>query len=420
MNKQRIYFVIDMKCFFASVECALLGVNPFETNLVVADETRGKGAICLAISPKMKSLGVKNRCRLYEIPENIKYIIAKPKMKTYIEYSADIYSIYLDYFSKDDIHVYSIDESFIDVTDYLKLYKKTPVEMAKMLINEIAERTHIPSTCGIGTNMYLAKIALDITAKKSPEHIGFLDEEKYKKELWRHKPITDFWQISYGTSRRLARMGIFDMESIATCPEELLYKAFGINAELLIDHAKGKESCTIADVKNYKSSSKSVSFSQILFEDYTFEKARLVVKEMVLNGCEELAKRKLSSNRIFLSIGYSSDEIDPTGGSKKMTVTTNLFSLIVPVFLDLFDQTTVPDRLIRKISIGFSSVCDSACEGYDLFTDYEKVEKEKKSTSAVLDIKDKFGKNAIVRAMDLEEGATAIVRNKLIGGHNGE
>lgn len=420
MKKERIYFCIDMKCFFASVECALLGVNPFETNLVVADESRGKGAICLAISPKMKSLGVKNRCRLFEIPECIQYTIAKPKMKKYIEYAADIYSIYLDYISKDDIHVYSIDESFIDVTDYLKLYKKTPVEMAKMLINEIARKTRIPATCGIGTNMYLAKIALDITAKKTPDHIGYLDEEKYKSELWKHKPLTDFWQISVGVSRRLARMGIFDMKSIATCPEELLYKAFGINAELLIDHSKGKESCTIADIKEYKSNTKSVSFSQILFEDYPYDKARLVVKEMVLNGCEELAKRRISTSKVFLSVGYSSDEFEPTGGSEKLNVTTNLFSMILPAFLDIFDKTTLPDRLIRKLSIGFSSVCASDCEGYDLFTDYDSVEKEKKSTAAVLNIKDKFGKNAIVRAMDLEDGATAMARNKLIGGHNGE
>lgn len=418
MAKERIYLCIDMKCFFASVECALRGLNPFETNLVVADESRGKGAICLAISPKMKSLGVRNRCRLYEIPENIEYIIAKPQMQKYIEFAADIYSCYLDYISKDDIHVYSIDESFLDVTDYLKLYNKTPVEMAKLLINEIAVRTHIPATCGIGTNLYLAKIALDITAKKSPEHIGYLDEDKYKAELWEHKPLNDFWQISSGTVKRLAKMGIFTMKAVAECPEELLYKVFGINAELLIDHAKGKESCTIADIKAYKSKSKSVSFSQILFEDYPFDKARLVIKEMVLNGCEELSRRHLSANTVFMSVGYSKDCYEPTGGSQKLSVTTNLFSKILPTFLEIYDQTTLPTIPIRRLAIGFTSLCDSDCEGYDLFTDFDAVEKEKRSTMATLDIKDKFGKNAIVRAMDLDEGATAMIRNKLIGGHN--
>lgn len=420
MTKKRTYLCIDMKCFFASVECALRGLNPFETNLVVADESRGNGAICLAISPKMKSLGVRNRCRLFEIPENIEYIIAKPQMKKYIEYAADIYSCYLDYISKDDIHVYSIDESFLDVTDYLKLYNKTPVEMAKLLINEIAVRTHIPATCGIGTNLYLAKIALDITAKKSPEHIGYLDEEKYKNELWNHTPLSDFWQISAGTVKRLAKMGIFTMKAISECPEELLYKVFGINAELLIDHSKGKESCTIADIKAYKSKSKSVSFSQILFEDYPFEKARLVIKEMVLNGCEELARRHLSANGVFMSVGYSKDCYEPTGGSQKLNVTTNLFSKILPMFLEIYDQTTVQNLPIRRLAIGFTSLCDSDCEGYDLFTDFNAVEKERLSTSATLDIKDKFGKNAIVRAMDLEDGATAMIRNKLIGGHNKE
>ncbi len=420
MEKQRTYLCIDMKCFFASCECAMRGLNPFETNLVVADESRGKGAICLAISPKMKALGVKNRCRLYEIPQNIEYIIAKPRMQKYIEYAADIYSCYLDYISKDDIHVYSIDESFLDVTDYLKLYHKTPVEMAKMLINEIAKRTHIPATCGIGTNLYLAKIALDITAKKAKDHIGYLDEELYKKDLWTHQPITDFWQISYGTQRRLARMGILDMKGVAECPEELLYKAFGINAELLIDHAKGKESCTIADIKKYKSKSKSLSFSQILFEDYTFDKARIVLKEMVLNGTEELARAHFSANSIYLSVGYSKDCHETTGGSMRLNATTNLYSHIIDFFLELFDNTTDKNSLIRRLAIGFGSLCDSDCEGYDLFTDFDMVDKEKKSVSAVLDIKDKFGKNAIVRAMDLEEGATAMIRNKLIGGHNGE
>lgn len=419
MKKERTYLCIDMKSFFASVECALRNVNPFETNLVVADEARGQGAICLAISPRMKSLGIRNRCRLFEIPKGIDYIIAKPRMKKYIEFAGDIYSLYLDYFSKDDIHVYSIDECFLDVTDYLNMYNKTPHQMAKFLINEIANRTHIPATVGIGTNLFLAKIALDITAKKAPDHIGFLDEEKFKKELWTHRPITDFWQIASGTANRLSRMGIFDMKGVATCEETLLYKAFGINAELLIDHANGRESCTMADIKSYKSKSKSISTSQILFEDYPFNKARLVVKEMTLNGCEEMMRRHVSCNRVHLFVGYSKDAHEATGGSAKLTVTTNLYSHIVEAMLSIFDQTTDRNALIRRLSIAFSSLCDSDCEGYDLFTDFEMIDKEKKSEQTVLDIKDKFGKNSIVRAMDLDEGATQTDRNKLIGGHNG-
>lgn len=418
-KKQRYYLCIDMKSFFASVECALLGVNPFETNLVVADESRGNGAICLAISPKMKSLGVRNRCRLFEIPKGLDYIIAKPRMKKYIEFAGDIYSLYLDYFSKDDIHVYSIDESFLDVTDYLKMYGKTPYELAKFLINQIAFRTHIPATAGIGTNLFLAKIALDITAKKSSEHIGYLTEEKFKKELWTHKPITDFWQIASGTANRLFHMGIMDMKGVANCQEKLLYKTFGINAELLIDHANGRECCTIADIKSYKSKSKSISFSQILFEDYSYDKARIVVKEMTLNGCEEMMRRHVSCNRISLYVGYSKDIHEATGGSVKLSVTTNLYSHIIGDMLDLFDKTTDKSSLIRRMGVTFCSLCDSSCEGYDLFSNFELIEKEKKSEQAVLNIKDKFGKNSIVRAMDLDDGATQIERNKLIGGHNG-
>ena len=296
MEKQRIYFCVDMKSFFASVECAERGLNPFETNLVVADETRGSGTICLAISPAMKALGVKNRCRLFEIPKNIKYITAMPHMKKYIEYNGDIYDIYLDYIDPRDIHVYSIDESFLDVTDYLRMYHKSPRQFAKFLIEQIAERTHIPATVGIGTNLYLAKIALDIAAKKRLDHIGWLNEELYQETLWKHRPLTDFWQIGKGIERRLAKYGIIDMEGIAKAPETLLYKEFGINAELMIDHAWGRESCTIADIKAYDSKAKSISTSQILFEDYSFEKAQIVVKEMVLDVCHKMMRQKVVTN----------------------------------------------------------------------------------------------------------------------------
>lgn len=280
MPEQRTYMVIDMKCFYASVECAERQLNPFETCLVVADETRGPNALCLAISPRMKALGIKNRCRLSDIPKNVKYIIAPPRMQLYIDYAADIYAIYLNYFAPDDIHVYSIDESFLDVTHYLGTYHMTPKQLAKQLMNEIADKLRIPSTAGIGTNLYLAKIALDITAKKAKDHMGYLDEDLYRKTLWDHEPLTDFWQVSTGTVNRLAQFGISTMRGITQAPEQLMYKTFGKNAELLIDHAWGRESCEMKDIKNYRAKTHSVSFSQILPRDYSYEEARIVMQEI--------------------------------------------------------------------------------------------------------------------------------------------
>ena len=418
MAENRIYFCVDMKSFFASVECAERGLNPFETNLVVADETRGSGTICLAISPAMKALGVKNRCRLYEIPKDIKYITAMPSMKKYIQYNGDIYDIYLDYMSPQDIHVYSIDESFLDVTDYLKMYKKTPRQFAKLLINEIAERTHIPATVGMGSNLYLAKIALDITAKKKADHIGWLNEDLYQETLWKHRPLTDFWQIGKGIERRLAKYGIHDMEGITKTDERLLYKEFGINAELLIDHAWGRESCTIADIKAHKTKGKSIFGSQILFEDYSFEKAEIVVKEMVLDACHKMMRQKVVTNSLTLYIGYSKDAIPPTGGTAKLLSTTNVFSEVLGGVLDVFNNTTDRTTPIRRIGLTCNNVVGEGCEGYSLFTNFAAVEKEKKLEKTVLALKDRFGKNSMLRAIDLEEGATAIERNKLIGGHN--
>lgn len=419
MEKQRTYLCIDMKSFYASVECAERNVSPFETNLVVADESRGNGAITLAISPKLKSLGVKNRCRLFEIPKDIDYIIAKPRMSLYIKYCADIFEIYLDYFSQDDIHQYSIDEAFIDVTDYLSIYKLTAKQLAKKLINEIAIRTHIPATCGIGTNLFLAKIALDITAKHCKDHIGELTEETFKETLWEHRPITDFWNIAKGTANRLARFGIYDLKGVANAPEEILYRHFGKNAKILIDHANGKESCTIADIKKYKSKSKSISNSQILFSDYEYDKAKIVIQEMALNGCQRLIREHLIASHVGIFVGYSKDIIPASGGTKKLLNSTNLYSFIREYVDDIFEETTAKDVPIRRLGISFSGLADESAEGYDLFTDFEAIEKERRLEQAVLDIKDRFGKNAMLRAFDLQEGATQVERNKLIGGHNG-
>lgn len=420
MQKERIYYCIDMKCFFASVECAERRLDPFTTPLVVADEARGGGAICLAVSPFMKRLGVKNRCRLFEIPKSIEYLVAKPRMQKYIDYAADIYEIYLRYISPNDIHVYSIDEAFIDATDYLKCYQKEPKAFARFLLSEIAREKKIPATVGVGTNLYLAKVALDITAKQSSDHVAMLDEESYRKTLWHHQPLTDFWQIAGGTVKKLSRYAIFDMRGIAKAPEETLYRLFGVNAELLIDHAWGRESCTIADIKAYKSKSHSLSSSQILFSDYTFDKAVVVVAEMVRNSCQELMRRRVITSKVSLYVGYSKDVLPAAKGSVRMTSTTQVYSVILPYVMALFEKITDKKTPIRRIGLTFCDLVSDGWEGYDLFTDIEAVEREKTLEHTVLGIKDKFGKNSMLRLSNLQEGATARERNKLIGGHNGE
>ncbi len=416
-TKQRTYFCIDMKTFYASVECAERGLNPFETYLAVVDENRGKNALCLAITPKMKAKGIKNRCRMSEIPRDIDFIRALPRMQLYIDYAADIYGIFLDYFDPRDIHVYSIDESFIDVTDYLKMYKLSPRQLAKKLMNEIANKKQIPSTVGIGTNLYLAKIALDITAKHSTSHIGFLTEDIYRETLWKHRPITDFWQVAEGTARRLAKYAIYDMGGVANAPQELLYKEFGINAELLIDHAWGREPCLIEDIKNYKGKSKSVSFSQVLPRDYTYEEARIVFSEMVLNGCQEMMRRHVITKKVGLFVGYTFGGQEPTGGTIRMTITTNLNSCIQPYAMDLFDRTTDKHTPIRRLGLTFADVCDEGCEGYDLFTDFDAVKRERERERAVLGIMDKYGKNAVLRGTNHLDCGTQKERNTFIGGH---
>ena len=415
---QKYYLCIDLKTFYASVECVERGLDPFNTNLVVADESRGKGTICLAVSPKMKMLGVKNRCRIFEIPPTIKYMIAMPRMKKYIEYSSNIYAIYLKYFSKEDIHVYSIDEAFMDVTNYLKMYKMDPIELAKVIINDIYKTYGITATAGIGTNMYLAKIALDITAKHSVTNIGYLDEEKYKKELWHHKPLSDFWQIGKGIERRLNKMRIFTMYDVAHTDQKRLYKEFGINAEYLIDHSWGKESCTITDIKKYKPKTNSMTNSQVLFEDYSFEKARLVLKEMVELGSLRLIENNLVTNTVGLYIGYSKDIVKATGGTKKIINYTNIYTELLKTFLDIYDKTTNRNVAIRRIGVNFANIIETENVQLSLFTDQEKIDKERELELVISSIKNKMGKNKILRGMNLEEGATTLVRNKLIGGHN--
>ena len=417
MAEGKTYFCIDMKSFYASVECAERGLDPFETCLAVVDASRGKNAICLAISPKMKALGIKNRCRISDIPPNVKYIAAMPRMALYIDYAADIYGVYLKYVAQQDIHVYSIDESFLDVTRYLELCRTDAVSFAKFLMQEIERVCHIPSTAGVGTNLYLAKIALDITAKHEPDHIGVLTEETYCETLWDHRPITDFWMISGGTAKRLERYGVYDMHGITQLPEKLLYSIFGINAELLIDHAWGREPCMMADIKRYQSKSKSVSFSQILPKNYTFEQARTVIKEMALNGAAELMKRRVIAARVSIFVGYSLDEIETTKGSTGLGVTTALASFILEATLRLYDKTTNRFYSIRRLGIGFEDVHDEICEGYSLFVDEKAVDRERTRQQTVLAIRRKYGKNAVLNGINYLEDGTQWERNGFIGGH---
>lgn len=415
---KNVYLCIDLKTFYASVECVERGLDPFSTNLVVADESRGKGTICLAISPKMKSLGIKNRCRIYEIPNNIKYIIAKPRMQKYIEYSSNIYATYLKYIAKEDIHVYSIDEAFLDVTQYLKMYKMNALQLSKKIMEDIYKNYGITATAGIGTNLYLAKVALDIMSKHTASNIGWLDEERYQKELWHHSPLTDFWQIGRGIEARLSKLRLFDMYDIAHTDEKILYKTFGVNAELLIDHSWGKESCTIADIKNYKPKTNSISSSQVLFEDYNYEKAKLVLKEMVELKGLELVKNNLTTDCINLYIGYSKNAIDSTGGMCKLSRRTNTYSELIDAFIALYEKTTDKHTPIRRVGISFLRVEERSGEQISLFVNQEKLIKQRKIENTVSMIKSEMGLSSVLRGINLEEGATTIMRNKLIGGHN--
>lgn len=416
--KNKIYLCIDLKSFYASVECVERELNPFEINLVVADPTRGGGAITLAATPAIKKLGVSSRGRIYEIPKDIEYIIATPRMTLYMQYSAKIYSIFLKFISADDIHVYSIDESFLDVTSYLSLYNMTAKQLAQAILDEIIKETGITATVGIGTNLFLAKVALDITAKHNADNMGYLDEDLFKQTLWLHEPITDFWMIGNGTANRLAAIGIHNMKGIAKCPEKTLYKIFGVNAEYLIDHSKGIEPVQISDIKQYKPKANSISNSQILFEDYNYKDAYLVMKEMVEANVLSLTEKHLVTYHISLYIGYSKNIIKPSRAGHKITVTTNSYKLLLEEFKLLYKKVVNPNYPIRQIAISFGNVVDEIYEQYNLFTDLEDIEKEKRVQETLVNIRAKYGKNAVLKGMNFQEKATARKRNGLVGGHN--
>ena len=416
--KQYTYLCIDLKSFYASVECVERGLDPMTTNLVVADPERTDKTICLAITPAMKALGVKNRCRIFEIPQGISYITAPPRMQKYIDYSAEIYYIYLKYISKDDIHVYSIDEAFMDVTDYLPLYGLTARQLGQKIMQDVYDKLGIRATCGIGSNLYLCKVALDITAKHSPDFIGELDEEKYRKTLWNHRPLTDFWRVGAGTVSRLASVGLLTMGDIAHANEDLLYHLFGVDAELLIDHAWGKEPVTMKDIKEYKAQSNGISSGQVLMRDYTFEEGRVVVKEMMDLLCLDLVQKGLVTNSVTLHVGYSNRlNIKSAHGTISLDMETNADIILVPEVEKLYDRIVNPLYPVRRFNLSCNRVVPESYRQYNLFVDAQELDRNRKIQNAVLQIKNRYGKNAVLKGMNLQEAATTRERNRQIGGH---
>ena len=505
-QKERTYIAIDLKSFYASVECIERKLDPMTTNLVVADASRTEKTICLAVSPSLKSYGISGRARLFEVVQRVKevnaerlrnapgrqfngsscsypelqdnpalsvdYIAAPPRMAYYMQYSTRIYQIYLRFIAPEDIHVYSIDEVFLDVTDYLHTYNLTAHELAMKIIREVLKETGITATAGIGTNLYLSKIAMDIVAKHMPAdedgvRIAELDEMKYRQLLWTHQPLTDFWRVGQGYARKLEENGLFTMGDVARCSlgkatdfynEDLLYRLFGINAELLIDHAWGWEPCTIADIKAYKPESNSISSGQVLQCPYNFDKGKLIVREMTDLLVLDLVDKGLVTEQMVLTVGYdieclTNPEIrrkyhgpvtrDHYGrqvpkaahGSINLEAPTSSTRRITEAVMELYDRIVDRNLLVRRMYVVANRVMDESSvktgaepEQLELFTDYEALEKEREAEEtalkreknmqkAVLEIKKKYGKNAILKGMNLEEGAMTIERNRQIGGH---
>lgn len=497
-KEQHIYAAIDLKSFYASVECQERGLNPITTNLVVADSSRTEKTICLAVSPSLKAYGIPGRARLFEVVQKVKevnidrkrkapnqtftgssyddialkknpdlelsYIVAPPRMSHYMKCSTNIYNVYLKWFSPEDIYVYSIDEVFIDITHYLKAYNMKARELITKVIQDVYETTGITATAGIGTNLYLCKVAMDIVAKhvepnRNGVRIAGLDEMTYRKLLWDHRPITDFWRVGKGYAKKLEEHRIYTMGDIARVSiqnEELLYKLFGINAELLIDHAWGWEPVTIKQIKAYKPTTNSISSGQVLHCPYNYEQTKLIVKEMTELLTLDLVEKNLVTNQIVLTVGYDIENlIDPyISNSYKGEITIDRYGreipkhahgtinldhktastkIIMEATMKLYERIMNKQLLVRRINITANNVVDEETakkekpfEQIDLFTNYqEKVEKtqeektEKELQKAMIDIKKRYGKNAILKGMNLQEGGTTIERNGQIGGHKG-
>ncbi len=454
-KQQRTYIAIDLKSFYASVECIERGLNPLTTNLVVADPSRTEKTICLAVSPSLKAYGIPGRARLFEVQQKLReikqrtgkeveYIIAPPQMARYIEVSADIYATYLKYISPEDIHVYSIDECFLDVTNYLNLYQLSAKELAVKMIHDVFMKTGITAAAGIGTNLYLSKIAMDIVAKHveadaNGVRIAELDEYTYRRLLWDHKPITDFWRIGGGTAKRLENSGLNTMGEIARISlynEELLYRMLGIDAELLIDHAWGYEPCSMDDIKSYKPSTNSISSGQVLQYPYDFHKARIIVQEMTDLLVLELVEKGLVTDSLTLTIGYDRSNVDEgkfdgevtidrygrsipksAHGTANLGTTSSSTKKILTAIMELYDRIVSKELLVRRVTVSANNLVEERYEQYDLFSDPAELAKERKIQEAMLSIKKKFGKNAILKGINLEDGATTMERNNQIGGH---
>ena len=442
--EERTYICIDLKTFYASVECVERGLNPFTTNLVVADPERSRTTICLAVTPALKALGVKNRCRLFEIPEGIEYLTARPRMRLYMQRSVEIYALYLRYISPEDIHVYSIDECFIDATPYLELYGTDGCGLARFLMRKVKEKTGITATAGVGTNLFLAKVALDITAKHEPDGVGYLDQAAFRRKIWHHRPITDIWNVGPGIARRLAEYGVHDMAGVAALKPETLLDEFGVNAEFLIDHAQGVEPCTMAQVKAYRPESSGLGNGQVLPRDYSFDEALVVLREMVDALVLELVDRHLVAGGISLSVGYAKTEDEKertravlrageafegghgvrtgrgprTGGQRRLAGRTASFSRLWPEFERLYRETTGTVRPVRRLQVGLSGLVPEELEELDLFTDVSARERERGMQRAILAVKGRFGKNALLKGTSLRACATGRERNEQVGGHH--
>ena len=413
------YLVIDQKSYYATVECVARGLDPMKTNLVVADPDRSQNTICLAVSPSMKALGVKNRCRIRDIPGNIKYIVAPPRMQLYIDCAAEIHGVFLKHFAPQDIFTYSIDESFIDATPYLKMYNIPTRELAKRVIDDVHDTVGTISTCGIGTNMFLAKVALDIQAKHAPDFIAELDENQYREQLWDHKPITDFWNVGPGTSKRLWDRGITTMGGIAHCSLDRIYDWFGIDGELLYDHAWGREPTTIADIKAYKSKTKSLSSGQTLMRDYKFSEGEVIAKEMMDQLCLDMAAKKLATASVSLCVGYSYTYGVPcVSDTARLSFETNAAAIIVPAVGALYRRIVNPSYGIRRINLTCNDVVNDLDHlQLNIFEDATKQLRNKALQEAMLGIRAKYGKNSILRGISYTPESTARERNNQIGGH---
>ena len=416
---QRQYLCIDQKSFYATIECVERGLDPMTADLVVADPERSENTICLAVSVHAKKRGIQNRCRIKDIPPGMNVIVARPRMQLYIDCSAAIYGVFLKYLAPEDIYVYSIDEAFLDVTPYLKLYQMSTKELAKKIMQDVKDTIGTICTCGIGTNLYLAKIALDITAKHSDDGIGELDEETYREKMWDHKPITDFWRISHGTAARLKRYGITTMRGIATIHEDYLYREFGIDAELLIDHAWGREPTTIRDIKNYRSKSKSLSSGQVLMRDYQAQEGELIAKEMTDQLSLDLTAKQYVTESITLWVGYSKREENPGAlGTAQFCRPTNLSAEMVPAIAALYRRIVDPKRMVRRINLTCNHVTkDTGVLQLNMFEDVSQQLRQKALQETLLGIRARYGKNSILKGMNFEEAATGRERNEQIGGH---